>query len=138
MYVFGGKDADNNKLNDLWRLDLQTYKWEEINTSDGYRPRERSGHSCDIIDQYMIVFGGIYEITKELNDLHLYDFRANKWVTVCEETHSPVRGSSPYGGEDHSPLEKGGSLSPVKKNSGASPNLKRNASPPKTTGKNTK
>jgi len=27
MYVFGGKDGDNNKLNDLWRLDFSTYSW---------------------------------------------------------------------------------------------------------------
>jgi hypothetical protein len=39
----------------------------------------------------MIIFGGIYEITKELNDLYLYDFKKNKWITVCEEAHSPMR-----------------------------------------------
>ena len=27
MYIFGGKDSDNNKLNDLWRLDINTNKW---------------------------------------------------------------------------------------------------------------
>ena len=25
MYIFGGKDDDNNKLNDLWRFDLSSY-----------------------------------------------------------------------------------------------------------------
>jgi len=30
MYVFGGKDDDNNKLNDLWKLDLTTLVWTEI------------------------------------------------------------------------------------------------------------
>jgi hypothetical protein len=50
MYIFGGKDSENNKLNDLWKLDLSTYKWVEIQTVDGERPIERSGHSCDIID----------------------------------------------------------------------------------------
>ena len=25
MWVFGGKDDDNNKLNDLWRLDLNSH-----------------------------------------------------------------------------------------------------------------
>lgn len=25
MYVWGGKDEDNNKLNDFWRLDLIAY-----------------------------------------------------------------------------------------------------------------
>ena len=82
MYIFGGKDSDNNKLNDLWRLDLNSNKWHEIITVDGFKPRERSGHSCDIIDHYMAIFGGIYEITKELNDLHLFDFRSNKWITI--------------------------------------------------------
>jgi N-acetylneuraminic acid mutarotase len=28
MIVFGGKDEDNNKLNDLWEFNLNTYKWE--------------------------------------------------------------------------------------------------------------
>ena len=132
MYIFGGKDSDNNKLNDLWRLDLNTNKWQEINPVDGYKPRERSGHSCDIIDHYMVIFGGIYEITKELNDLHLFDLRTNKWITIQEEINSPARGTSPYGHEETSPFDKGGSLSPTKKASGISPGLRRNNSPPKT------
>jgi hypothetical protein len=28
MYVFGGKDNQDNKLNDLWKLNLSTEKWE--------------------------------------------------------------------------------------------------------------
>lgn len=28
MYIFGGKDDDNNKLNDFWKLDLSTYEWQ--------------------------------------------------------------------------------------------------------------
>jgi Galactose oxidase, central domain len=134
MYVFGGKDNDNNKLNDLWKLDLITYKWQIIIPADKCRPRERSGHSCDIIENYMVIFGGIYEITKELNDLHLYDFRKNKWITVCEESHSPVRGSSPYGNEETSPYDKGG-MSPTKKGLSVSPLQKRGTSPPKTQSK---
>lgn len=75
MYIFGGKDDDNNKLNDLWKLDLNTYQWNEVKPADGIKPLERSGHSCDIFDCFMIIFGGIYEITKELNDLYMFDFR---------------------------------------------------------------
>lgn len=30
MYVFGGKDNEDNKLNDLWRLDLDSEKWEAV------------------------------------------------------------------------------------------------------------
>lgn len=46
----------------------------------------------------MVVFGGIYEITKELNDLHLFDFTKKRWVTLFEESYSPVRGLSPSAG----------------------------------------
>ena len=28
----------------------------------------------------MMIFGGIFEITKELNDAHLYDIKNNKWM----------------------------------------------------------
>lgn len=28
MYVFGGRDNDDNRLNDLWRLNLENEKWE--------------------------------------------------------------------------------------------------------------
>lgn len=28
MYVFGGKDNEDNKLNDLWRFNLTTDAWE--------------------------------------------------------------------------------------------------------------
>jgi N-acetylneuraminic acid mutarotase len=90
MWVFGGKDDENRKLNDLWRLDLNTYTWTEINPN-GFVPMERSGHSSDVFDNYMIIFGGIYEITKELNDFYLYDFKTNKWATLFEETNSPLK-----------------------------------------------
>jgi len=45
-------------------------------------PLPRCGHSCDIYENYMVLFGGIFEITKELNDFMLFDFRTNRWVTV--------------------------------------------------------
>ena len=50
MWVFGGRDDDNNKLNDLWRFDVAAGTWQEIKPSDGVYPLERSGHSCDIYE----------------------------------------------------------------------------------------
>jgi N-acetylneuraminic acid mutarotase len=135
MYVFGGKDDDNNKLNDLWKLDLPTNAWTEIKPVDGFKPLERSGHSCDIYEGYMVVFGGIYEITKELNDFYLYDLTKNRWITLFEETNSPIRGVSPFQNEDVSPLQ--GSMSPAKKSHlGLSPIGRK--SPPKTSSKTMK
>ncbi len=99
MWVFGGKDDDNNKLNDLWKLDLQELKWTLVKSVDGSEPLERSGHRCDVYaGSYMVLFGGIYEITKELNDFYLYDFQENKWVTLFEESMSPKKLPSEFGG----------------------------------------
>jgi len=51
---------------------------------------ERSGHSASMYRDYMVVYGGIFEVTKELNDLNLFDTRTKKWISLFEETHSPV------------------------------------------------
>ena len=72
MYIFGGKNECNEKLNDFWRLDLSNMTWEQLPTPDNIAPR--SGHSCNIYKDKLIIFGGIQEITKELDDLISYDF----------------------------------------------------------------
>lgn len=60
----------------------------------------RSGHSCDVFEgQYLILFGGIYEITRELNDLQMFDLTKKKWVSLFEESNSPTRA-----GKDGSPV----------------------------------
>ena len=97
MIVFGGKDEDNNKLNDIWAFDFPTSKWSEIQLSETnyIKPTIRSGHSACLYNDIMIVFGGIHEVTKELNDLCAFDFKQNKWVQFFEEMNSPAkRGSS--------------------------------------------
>lgn len=83
----------------------------------------------------MILFGGIYEVTKELNDFSIFDFRSNKWITLFEETNSPRRSpnESPTIGGDQSPL---GGNSPKKSTTIGSPGLRlkgslRKGSPPK-------
>ena len=90
MYVFGGKDDDNNKLNDVWKFNFQSREWTEIVAV--HEPRPRSGHSaCIYKDRYMIIYGGIEEITKELNDMHIFDCRAEKWMVLFEEINSPKK-----------------------------------------------
>lgn len=81
MYVFGGKDDNSEKLNDLWVYNIADKRWVEIE-ADGEFPFERSGHSSDVYDDFLVIFGGIWDVTKELNDLHLYSFNENRWITV--------------------------------------------------------
>ena len=45
-------------------------------------PYERSGHSMVVYEDYIMVFGGIWDVTKELNDLHLYSLTKNEWIVV--------------------------------------------------------
>jgi hypothetical protein len=41
--------------------------------------------------KYILLFGGIFEITKELNDLHAFDIESNTWVTLYQECSSPTK-----------------------------------------------
>ena len=97
MYVFGGKNDDSEKLNDLWVYNLAEKRWVEIE-AEGEVPFERSGHSSDICQDHLVVFGGIWDVTKELNDLHLYSFANNQWITVQASANSPTIGRSPVRG----------------------------------------
>lgn len=67
MYIFGGKDTENNKLNDMWQLDLASKAWKKIEQK-GDIPIERSGCSLITYKDYLVLFGGIFELTKELGD----------------------------------------------------------------------
>jgi len=39
----------------------------------------------------MIIYGGIFEVTKELNDMHIFDLRNEKWICLFEEINSPKK-----------------------------------------------
>ena len=81
LYVFGGQDDDNNKLDDLWEFDLSTNTWREIQIQEGdLRPLARSGHTAVTYNGRMYIFGGILELTKELNDMLVFDFSTMKFV----------------------------------------------------------
>ena len=56
-------------------------------------PIARSGHSaCLYGEYYMVIFAGILEVTKELDDMMVFDMRSSKWYTLFEEAmHSPNR-----------------------------------------------
>lgn len=69
MYIFGGKSDNATKLNDLWAFNMSNPSWQRIKPVDEVLPETRSGHSAVIYDGVMLVFGGILEVTKELNDV---------------------------------------------------------------------
>jgi len=75
MYIFGGQDDENNKLCDVWEFDIESEVFTLIELlPNSYQPSPRSGHSSTIFNDKMYIFGGILELTKELNELLAFDF----------------------------------------------------------------
>lgn len=101
MYIFGGKDEDNEKLKDFWRFDFEACSWEQLKCEEP-SIAARSGHSSEIYGDYLIIFAGIHEVTKELDDLAVYSFKKQKWIHLFKEpvpqktqtTDSPAKLSS--------------------------------------------
>ena len=87
MYVFGGSDDENNKLNDLWQFALDTQRWTRIDAPNS--PLARSGHSAGVIGSKLYIFGGIAGMTQEMNDLHTFDFESQKWASEHNEVRTP-------------------------------------------------
>lgn len=48
-------------------------------------------------NNYLILFGGIFELTKELGDCFAYDTKTCTWYTLFEEFDSPTHKYSPNG-----------------------------------------
>lgn len=91
LYVFGGKGDENVKYNDFWRFEIEKKRWFQITVDDESTvPLPRSGHSAIVYKDYMILFGGIYEITRELNDLHIYDLKNKSWNILFREKEPPT------------------------------------------------
>ena len=42
-----------------------------------------------MIGHFMVVFVGLYELTKELNDLFVFDLKTHKWTKIFDENDAP-------------------------------------------------
>ena len=151
FYVFGGQDDDNNKLDDMWEYDLASSSWRQIQIPEGgLCPLARSGHSAVTYGNRMYIFGGILELTKELNDLLVYDFSQGRFVQGEERPEfmegSPMRRQGTmqeetYGDSNASPTRTKGATLNRRRTLDASPSpklksptkLKRLGSPEKAT-----
>ncbi|CAD8046545.1 unnamed protein product [Paramecium primaurelia] len=86
LYMFGGKDGFE-RFNDLWQFDLSKQEWNFIpilGSSD--IPMCRSGHSLIVHENQLILFGGIHDITWELDDLLTYQINNKEWKTINQDT----------------------------------------------------
>jgi len=72
-------------LNDLWSFSLTDFKFTRLN-DEGEIPAVRNGHSMNYYDGKLYVFGGIHDITWELDDLHIYNLKNKKWITLEQDS----------------------------------------------------
>eukprot|EP01132_Coremiostelium_polycephalum_P003589 gene3589-4471_t len=95
MFIFGGMYKDQNErlvfLNDLYRLDTETFVWTKINPI-GELPPPKCGHKLVTFDNKLLLFGGGFggNWDKKYNHVHIYDPIANSWILMKVMGEAPV------------------------------------------------
>ncbi|KAF9161727.1 hypothetical protein DFQ27_002063 [Actinomortierella ambigua] len=97
LYVFGGfhqySDAVNN---DLYRLDIDTMRWERLIYAKGQPPSKRNDHSATLWgDDRIVIFGGSDETNRYCSDVHILHVPTLTWETP------EILGPSPAGRVKH-------------------------------------
>ncbi|XP_058799183.1 F-box only protein 42-like [Phymastichus coffea] len=102
MYVFGGCTATSTTFNDLWKLDLDTRKWERPTTMGSY-PSPKACATMLYYKKNFILFGGwshpspypLHQQWKLFNELHVYCIESNRWIAInALETPPPTSAHS--------------------------------------------
>ena len=86
VYIGCGFSDKNEVLNDIWTLDLNTYSWQQVETTgDVLSPR--TGCVSAFYGGYIILFGG-YAKGKYYNDMYVINTQTN--VLKKLETHGNI------------------------------------------------
>jgi N-acetylneuraminic acid mutarotase len=87
IYIFGGYSDDgmkrSNPRNDFFRYNILENQWTLVNTNSS-PPSSRHSHTAVIYKNKMVIFGGVSEQTRLLNDLHYFDFDSQEWKEITE------------------------------------------------------
>jgi len=78
VYVFGGRGPAGLMYNDLWCLDVETWKWS-LMPSTTAPPLARSGHTAVAVGNKLAFFGG-WDGNTTFNDLWVYDISGRTWL----------------------------------------------------------
>ena len=68
-------------MNDIWEFNLTDYKYKQLQKA-GDIPPERNGHTMNYFSGKLYVFGGIHDITWELDDLIVYNLQVPAFLTI--------------------------------------------------------
>ncbi|XP_031550014.1 attractin-like protein 1 [Actinia tenebrosa] len=88
IWVYGGYAMDNTPFNNLIRYHVSQNKWEVVvpNVSS-LLPRQRYGHSMIVVNDTIVVFGGIVD-KKTVSELWMFDIRTRQWTQVSVSAES--------------------------------------------------
>lgn len=105
IYIFGGYGADTGYVADVHILDLDTVTWSRPEVSGADKPDSRVGHTANVFDKAMWVFGGGAGPSKNFNDMFRFDMDTCVWELLKE-----VDGLLPAKRYGHSSTEINGKL----------------------------
>jgi N-acetylneuraminic acid mutarotase len=105
LFMFGGISYDEQgreapvDYNDLWRYDLVTCMWSKIEPTGNSQPPTRFSHSVAILhdtgekeEAYLLAYSGRHLLFSNwalLDDVWVYDFKANRWMSISPTTDVP-------------------------------------------------
>lgn len=83
LYLYGGAPQKGPMMDDLWKLDLGSMQWQQLQPR-GEKPHARCSPAAGVVGQYILYFGGAFYGAsgglEMLGDVQLYDTAANSWV----------------------------------------------------------
>lgn len=92
IFLFGGKNSEGKYLNDIWKYSIKTNHWLLIDVNEKEPiPKGRSGHSLNLFDDELYIFGGKSGNIHENNDFWKYKPKTNQFEIVQDnlfEQHS--------------------------------------------------
>ncbi|KAN0003352.1 hypothetical protein ACTFIZ_009507 [Dictyostelium cf. discoideum] len=92
IYFFGGYGLDGNSTNKLYKFDIESEEWLEVipkKSSLGddtiIIPETRYGHSANVFQDKMLVYGGYSKKKGFLRDFYSFDFDKEEWKQILTE-----------------------------------------------------
>eukprot|EP00878_Enallax_costatus_P003843 GHUV01004059.1.p1 GENE.GHUV01004059.1~~GHUV01004059.1.p1 ORF type:complete len:362 (+),score=97.55 GHUV01004059.1:149-1234(+) len=83
LYLFGGAPQSGPMLGDLWKLDLQSMQWQQLQPG-GPSPHVRCSTAAGVVGSNVFYFGGAFYGSsgglEMLQDAFVYDTVNNTWV----------------------------------------------------------
>ncbi len=91
LYVYGGFDANDNVLADMWEFNIESMVWTKVQYRVSHNndpPTGRAEHTAVVYLNRMIIFGG-YDGKRKLNDTYVFDFATKTWSCPNLAMHNP-------------------------------------------------